>query len=101
MRCRQCGLESPPGMRFCGGCGASLENGAGAHDSAQRRHMTVMFCDLVGSTPLAESLDAEDFREVLSAYQRAAVGAIERFDGFTARYVGDGLIAYFGYPRAH
>ena len=63
--------------------------------------MTVMFCDLVGSTPLAGSLDAEDFREVLTEYQQACVRAIERFDGFTARYVGDGVVAYFGYPRAH
>jgi class 3 adenylate cyclase/predicted ATPase len=94
-------------MRFCGGCGGPLEDGlvavppAAVHDTAQRRHMTVMFCDLVGSTPLAGSLDAEDFREVLSGYQHACVRAIERFDGYTARYVGDGLVAYFGYPRAH
>jgi class 3 adenylate cyclase/predicted ATPase len=94
-------------MRFCGGCGGALEDGsaaippAGAHDTAQRRHMTVLFCDLVGSTPLAESLDAEDFREVLSGYQHACVRAIERVDGYTARYVGDGVVAYFGYPRAH
>ena len=63
--------------------------------------MTAMFCDLVGSTPIVESLDAEDFREVLNAYQRACVQAIERFDGFTARFVGDGVVAFFGYPRAH
>ncbi|HSZ05108.1 MAG TPA: adenylate/guanylate cyclase domain-containing protein [Solirubrobacteraceae bacterium] len=94
-------------MRFCGGCGSQLGDGsaavglAEARDGAQRRHMTVMFCDLVGSTPLAESLDPEDFREVLSGYQRACVRAIERFEGYTAKYVGDGLVAYFGYPRAH
>ena len=94
-------------MRFCGGCGGPLEDGLvavpppGAHDTAQRRHMTVMFCDVVGSTPLAESLDAEDFREVLSGYQQACVRAIERFDGYTAMYVGDGVVSYFGYPRAH
>ena len=94
-------------MRFCGNCGTSLEEGvvatqgAGARDTAQRRHMTAMFCDLVGSTPIVESLDAEDFREVLNAYQRACVQAIERFDGFTARFVGDGVVAFFGYPRAH
>jgi class 3 adenylate cyclase/predicted ATPase len=94
-------------MRFCGGCGGPLEDRsvadppAGAHDTAQRRHMTVMFCDLVDSTPLAELLDPEDFREVLSGYQHACVRAIERFDGYTARYVGDGVVSYFGYPRAH
>jgi class 3 adenylate cyclase/predicted ATPase len=107
MRCPHCGLDSPTGMRFCGGCGGRLEDrpvtvpSPAAKDTAQRRHMTVMFCDLVGSTPLAESLDPEDFREVLSAYQHACVRAIERFDGYTARYVGDGVVAYFGYPRAH
>src|SRR5688500_13707035 len=107
MRCPHCGLDSPTGMRFCSGCGGRLEDRpvtvpfAAAKDTAQRRHMTVMFCDLVGSTPLAESLDAEDFREILSAYQHACVRAIERFDGYTARYVGDGVVAYFGYPRAH
>jgi class 3 adenylate cyclase/predicted ATPase len=94
-------------MRFCGGCGGSLEDGSvavapvRAQDTAQRRHMTVLFCDLVESTPLAGSLDAEDFREVLSGYQEACVRAIERFDGYAARFIGDGLVAYFGYPRAH
>jgi class 3 adenylate cyclase/predicted ATPase len=95
------------GMRFCGGCGGPLDGRllmvqpAGAKHTAQRRHMTVLFCDLVDSTPLAELLDAEDFREVLSGYQQACARAIESFDGYTARYVGDGLVAYFGYPRAH
>jgi class 3 adenylate cyclase/predicted ATPase len=107
MRCGRCGLENPTGMRFCGGCGDPLGDevvavsALGGHDTAQRRHMTVMFCDLVGSTPLAESLDAEDFREVLTAYQQMCVRAIDRFDGYTAMYVGDGVVAYFGYPRAH
>ncbi len=63
--------------------------------------MTVLFCDLVGSTPLAERLDPEDFREVLAAYQRACTRAIERLDGYAARYIGDAVVAYFGYPRAH
>jgi class 3 adenylate cyclase/tetratricopeptide (TPR) repeat protein len=87
-------------MRFCGGCGKPLTAGR-PHDVAQRRHMTVMFCDLVGSTPLAESLDPEDLRDVLLAYQQAAAGAIERYDGYISRYMGDGILAYFGYPRAH
>ena len=102
MRCGHCGLENPAGMKFCGGCGGPLQDGpSGARDTAHRRHMTVLFCDLVDSTPLAGSLDAEDFREVLSGYQHACVRAIERFDGYLAKYVGDGLVAYFGYPRAH
>jgi class 3 adenylate cyclase/tetratricopeptide (TPR) repeat protein len=63
--------------------------------------MTVMFCDIVGSTPLAEALDPEDFREILSGYQHVCAQAVERFDGFVARYAGDGVVAYFGYPQAH
>ena len=94
-------------MRFCGGCGGRLEDApvedphARGHDGAQRRHMTVMFCDVVESTPLAESLDPEDFREVIGGYRQACVRAIERFDGYAAQYVGDGVVAYFGYPRVH
>ena len=107
MRCGHCGLEAPTGQRFCGGCGGRLEDGPGAAPptdvpgAGQRRHMTVLFCDVVESTPLAGSLDPEDLRDVISAYQHACVRAIERFDGYTARYVGDGVVAYFGYPRAH
>src|SRR4051794_813396 len=103
MRCAHCGLETPTGMRFCGGCGRPLEHGFAAppRAPAQRRHMTVMFCDLVASTPLAELLDAEDFREVLARYRQACERAIERFDGYTAVYAGDGMVVYFGYPRAH
>jgi class 3 adenylate cyclase/predicted ATPase len=94
-------------MRFCGGCGGALANGplpvalAGEHDTAKRRHMTAMFCDMVDSTPLVDSLDPEDYRDVLHAYRQACVRAIERFDGYTAEYVGDGVVAFFGYPRAH
>jgi class 3 adenylate cyclase/predicted ATPase len=60
-----------------------------------------MFCDLVGSTPLAEQLDPEDLREVILAYQEACAEQIRRFEGYLARYVGDGLLVYFGYPQAH
>jgi class 3 adenylate cyclase/predicted ATPase len=63
--------------------------------------MTVMFCDLVESTPLAEALDAEDFREVLTDYRQACVRAVERFGGYIAVWAGDGMTVYFGYPRAH
>ena len=68
---------------------------------AERRQLTVMFCDLVGSTALTEALDAEEYRELLGVYQSAARQAIESFDGYIARYMGDGLLVYFGYPRAH
>jgi len=60
-----------------------------------------MFCDLVGSTPLAEKLDPEDLREVILAYQQVCAEQIRRCDGHLARYVGDGLLVYFGYPQAH
>lgn len=68
---------------------------------AERRQLTVMFCDLVGSTPLSEQLDPEDLREIIRSYQDACAGAISRFEGYIARYVGDGLLVYFGFPRAH
>jgi class 3 adenylate cyclase/tetratricopeptide (TPR) repeat protein len=68
---------------------------------AERRHLTVMFCDMAGSTALAARLDPEDLREVIRAFQDACVGAIARFDGFVAKFMGDGVLAYFGYPRAH
>jgi class 3 adenylate cyclase len=91
-------------MRFCGGCGTPLPNADAAPgngpSAAHRRHMTVMFCDIVGSTPLAETLDPEDFREILTGYQEACARATERFHGYTARYAGDGILVYFGYPQA-
>ena len=68
---------------------------------AERRQITVMFCDLVGSTALAEKLDPEDLREVMAAYQKAAGAVIERYEGHVAQYLGDGLMVYFGWPQAH
>jgi class 3 adenylate cyclase len=68
---------------------------------AERRQLTVLFCDLVGSTALSSQLDPEDMREVILAYQGTCAGAITRFEGHVARYMGDGVLAYFGYPRAH
>jgi class 3 adenylate cyclase len=68
---------------------------------AERRQLTVMFCDLVGSTPLSSRLDPEDLREVYAAYHRAVAEVVGGFDGFVAKYMGDGVLAYFGYPRAH
>src|SRR5712691_802293 len=68
---------------------------------AERRQLTVLFCDLVGSTPLASQLDPEDLREVVRAYQAACAKVIARFEGHIAQYLGDGLLVYFGYPRAH
>jgi len=68
---------------------------------AERRQLTVLFCDLVNSTRLASQLDAEDLREVVLAYQATAAEVLHRFDGYIAQYLGDGLLVYFGYPRAH
>ncbi len=68
--------------------------------SAERRQLTVMFCDLVGSTALSARLDPEDLRAVIGAYHRCVAAVIERAGGFVAKYMGDGVLAYFGYPRA-
>ena len=70
-------------------------------DVAERRQLTVMFCDLVGSTAMSARLDPEDMREIIGAYHRCCAGLIERNGGFVAKYMGDGVLAYFGYPQAH
>ena len=71
------------------------------HDAAERRQVTVMFSDLVGSTALSARLDPEDLREVISAYQKCVAETVRRFGGFVAKYMGDGVLIYFGYPQAH
>jgi class 3 adenylate cyclase len=70
-------------------------------DSAERRQVTVMFSDLVDSTALSARMDPEDLRELISAYQKCVAETVHQFDGFVARYMGDGVLAYFGYPQAH
>ena len=70
-------------------------------DRAERRQVTVMFTDLVGSTALSARMDPEDLREVISAYQKCVAETVRRFDGFVAKYMGDGVLIYFGYPQAH
>ena len=70
-------------------------------EAAERRHVTVMFSDLVGSTALSASMDPEDLREVISAYHKCVAEIVRRFDGFVAQYLGDGVLVYFGYPQAH
>jgi class 3 adenylate cyclase len=113
--CDACGAVNEPSARFCGRCGMGLarnvrvdalgtENPPGLEPSqqvAERRHLTVMFCDMAGSTALSTRLDPEDLGEVIRGFQDACVQAIRRFDGFVARFMGDGVLAYFGYPRAH
>ncbi|MDQ0563727.1 class 3 adenylate cyclase/predicted ATPase [Rhizobium mesoamericanum] len=71
------------------------------HSEAERRHLTVMFCDLVGSTELSTRLDPEDLRQSIVAYRTCATEIVGRYDGFVAKYMGDGVLAYFGYPQAH
>src|SRR5262252_1077081 len=109
--CPSCGFENEPAARFCGGCGKPIGNTTAPPppapspparaDTAERRQLTVMFCDLVGSTALASRLDPEDLREVLGAYHKCVAKTIGHYDGFVARYMGDGVLAYFGYPQAH
>src|SRR6516164_6004576 len=110
LRCPQCGKENVPPFRFCGECGATLDNAAGmkvaetappTSTDGERRHLTVLFCDLVGSTEIAARLDPEEWREVVASYHRAAAEAITRFGGYVAQYLGDGVMAYFGWPEAH
>jgi class 3 adenylate cyclase/predicted ATPase len=69
--------------------------------AAERRQLTVMFCDLVGSTALSARLDPEDYREIITAYHRAVADVVSGLDGFVAKYMGDGVLVYFGYPQAH
>ena len=114
LKCPSCGRQSPASKRFCGDCGApltttSLET-ATARSSlphspteceAERRQLTVLFCDLVGSTALSTKLDPEDFREIVGAFHRCCAEEIAKHGGFVARYMGDGVLAYFSYPAAH
>ncbi|MEH2537576.1 MULTISPECIES: adenylate/guanylate cyclase domain-containing protein [unclassified Bradyrhizobium] len=111
-RCGACGRKNPIGNSYCGFCGAPLtsaapleraENAAAkpALAGAERRRLTVMFCDLVGSTAIASRLDPEDLREVLSSYHKDVARMVGKFDGFVAKYMGDGVLVYFGYPQAH
>jgi len=117
--CPTCSSANPSDHKFCGKCGTALHGIASADDPettksevkpAQRdtrgsdsevRHLTIMFCDLVDSTALSSSLDAEEFRLLVRDYQTTSENVISRFDGHIAQYLGDGLLVYFGYPVAH
>jgi class 3 adenylate cyclase/ribosomal protein L40E len=110
--CPKCGAENSPTANFCGKCGTSLSAPGAAPASAaqgvprpevdgERRHLTILFCDLVGSTTLAAQVDPEEWHATVAGYQRAAAEAITQFGGEVVRYVGDGIMAFFGYPVAH
>jgi class 3 adenylate cyclase len=127
--CPGCGQEVSPRAKFCPECGSGLTASTLPPDprqtdrqqarssdptasfgrapalrsapQAERRQLTVLFCDLVDSTALAGQLDPEEWREVVRAYQAACSEVIGRYEGHIAQYLGDGLLVYFGYPRAH
>jgi class 3 adenylate cyclase/ribosomal protein L40E len=108
--CQKCGFDNPSEARFCAQCGTPLDGAAPIRaeteprergPAGERRHLTVLFCDLVGSTQIAARLDPEEWRETVASYQRAVADAITRFGGHVAKYLGDGVMAFFGYPEAH
>src|ERR687886_837689 len=118
-RCHACAHPIPAGAKFCPECGTSLVGGranagpnrttapkpqppspAAPLSSAERRQLTVMFCDLVGSTALSARLDPEDMRQVIGTYHKCVAEVVGHFDGFIARYMGDGVLVYFGWPQA-
>ncbi|HKV54960.1 MAG TPA: AAA family ATPase [Candidatus Binataceae bacterium] len=109
--CSKCGAANEPDEDFCGDCGAGLADAAApkppelvpiaVSNTGERRHLTVLFCDLVGSTEIASRLDPEEWRETIAIYHTAASETISRFGGHVAKYLGDGIMAYFGWPAAH
>lgn len=114
--CPSCDSENPPGFSFCGYCGIALasrnpENtnvsaaftdaGKPIAETAERRQITVVFCDLAHSTAMSERMDPEDLREVIREYQQVVANDVSQFGGHVAQYLGDGVLVYFGYPQAH
>jgi class 3 adenylate cyclase/predicted ATPase len=107
-RCLACGAANPALNKFCGDCGTKLRVDSPAvvattRDSRpiERRQLTVLFCDLVGSTALSARLDPEDFSAIIAGYRRCITETVACFDGFVARHHGDGAVVFFGYPQAH
>ena len=108
-RCLACGMANPALNRFCGECGTRLRVDSpvmipGLHGTLrpiERRQLTVLFCDLVGSIALSAELDPEDFGAIIAGYRRCITETVASFGGFVARHHGDGAVVYFGYPHAH
>jgi class 3 adenylate cyclase len=109
MECAACGNENPPRSRFCNRCGARQDvpriqgdrSGEPAAVPSEYRHLTVLFCDLVGSTELSERIDPEELRELMRIYQHECREAVGAYEGFISQYLGDGVLAFFGFPQAH
>jgi class 3 adenylate cyclase len=100
VRCPVCRYQASAAAKFCEQCGEPFPS-ADLSGEGERRHLTVMFCDLVGSTPLAAALDPEDLHALLRRYQETCARVVTQYDGYIAQYLGDGLLVFFGYPLAH
>ena len=98
MQCESCQHENAEAASFCERCGSALR---AAVSYGERRQLTVLFADLANSSTLSEQLDAEDYQDLIHAYQSACVSAVTRFKGHVAQYLGDGVLVYFGYPEAY
>ena len=99
--CTACQQPLTANAAFCSRCGAPVDRESNPPRSdAERRQLTVMFCDLVGSVSLSEGLDSEELRELIGGYHETCAAVIDRFEGHVAQYLGDGLLVYFGYPTA-
>ncbi|HEY5602114.1 MAG TPA: adenylate/guanylate cyclase domain-containing protein [Gammaproteobacteria bacterium] len=115
--CPHCQFENPPGFKFCGDCGKPLAaqsstalgndkkpavaDALASHPQAERRQLTVLFCDVVGSAALSEHVDPEDLRDIMGKYRDTCQEVVGRFQGHIAQYLGDGILVYFGYPQAN
>jgi len=101
MNCPKCGFKNPDGARFCNQCGAQLQMIAPRRDRGQRRRVAVLFSDISGFTPLSESLDPEEVRDLIDACLQRLAGVIYQYDGYIDKFIGDCIMALFGAPVTH